>query len=74
MASTDRDALVSLLHSTGWAGRKREDKWGMDADLFRLGGVEVDGKGRVVDLRLNSEELEGAFGPHRPTSISLLRY
>ncbi|CAM9996359.1 unnamed protein product [Scytosiphon promiscuus] len=59
MASTDRDVLVSLLHSTGRAGWKRKDNWGKDASLSLWDRVEVDGQGRVVGLHLSLNALEG---------------
>lgn len=64
MSSTDRDALVALLHATGggatWA---RKDNWDTDADLSLWYGVEVDDEGRVVTLRLKDNNLRGNLGP-----------
>ncbi|CAN0220260.1 unnamed protein product, partial [Scytosiphon promiscuus] len=59
MASTDRDALVVLLHSTGGAGWKRNDNWGTDADLSLWHGVAVDDQGCVVKLSLEENNLKG---------------
>ncbi|CAB1115509.1 unnamed protein product [Ectocarpus sp. CCAP 1310/34] len=59
MASKDRDALVALFCSTGGAGWTRRDNWNTDADRATWFGVKVNDQGRVVDVDLGSNNLQG---------------
>lgn len=59
MASTDRAALLALIRSTGGAKWGNKDNWGTDADLSRWYGVRVNHQGRVVQLDLSLNNLEG---------------
>lgn len=59
MASTDRDALNDLFEATGGAGWATNLNWGTNAPLSEWHGVEVNKKGRVVKLVLDSNCLEG---------------
>ena len=55
----DRAALVALFRSTGGARWKYNNNWDTDADLSQWRGVQVNVDGRVVKLRLSSNNLEG---------------
>ncbi|CAM9855156.1 unnamed protein product [Ectocarpus sp. 12 AP-2014] len=68
MASTDRDALNDLFEATGGAGWATNLNWGTDAPLSEWYGVEVNEKGRVVKLVLDSNCLEGVI----PESLAAL--
>ncbi|CAN0296333.1 unnamed protein product [Ectocarpus fasciculatus] len=59
MASTDREALVALFHSTGGPGWTRRGNWDTDAALATWEGVEVNDQGRVVSLKLVNNNLQG---------------
>ncbi|CAN0288187.1 unnamed protein product [Ectocarpus fasciculatus] len=61
MAATDRDALVVLFHSTGGTSWKRNDNWNTTAGLSRWYGIKVDNQGRVVELRLIRNNLQGSI-------------
>ncbi|CAN0467251.1 unnamed protein product [Ectocarpus sp. 12 AP-2014] len=63
MVSTDREALVSLFRSTGEAGWIRRDNWDTDADLATWNGVTVNDQGRVVNLDLKYNNLQGSIPP-----------
>ncbi|CAB1115505.1 unnamed protein product [Ectocarpus sp. CCAP 1310/34] len=63
MVSTDREALVSLFRSTGGAGWIRRDNWDTDADLATWNGVNVNVQGRVVNLDLQYNNLQGSIPP-----------
>ncbi|CAN0100875.1 unnamed protein product, partial [Hapterophycus canaliculatus] len=67
MASTDRTALVAFFRSTGGGGGGGEGggwidrtNWDTDADLSQWFGVKVNGEGRVVELSLSANNLQGA--------------
>ena len=51
-AETDRAALVALYHATGGPGWRHDTNWLEDKSLKDWYGVEVNGDGRVTDLRL----------------------
>ncbi|CAN0115865.1 unnamed protein product [Pylaiella littoralis] len=63
MASTDRDALVALYNATDGADRNNETNWNTDADIWQWHGIEVNSQGRVLDLRLECNNLRGAIPP-----------
>ena len=59
MASTDREALIALFRSTGGAGWTNRDNWDTDAELAKWYGVKVNEQGRVVELDLRLNNLQG---------------
>lgn len=59
MAATDRDSLLALYDATGGANWPNSTKWGTDADLWLWYGVSVNDRGRVVNLRLQRNNLRG---------------
>ncbi|CAM9596837.1 unnamed protein product [Ectocarpus fasciculatus] len=59
MSSRDRAALVALFRSTGGVRWIQKHNWDTDADLSRWYGVQVNGDGRVVKLRLAYNNLKG---------------
>lgn len=63
MTLTDRDALVALFHSAGGASWGKTDDWGTTAEIATWSGVEVNDEGRVVKLRLKSNNLRGIIRP-----------
>ncbi|CAN0177017.1 unnamed protein product, partial [Ectocarpus sp. 13 AM-2016] len=54
MATTDREALVTLFHSTGGTNWYCNGNWNTTAELFTWYGIKVDLDGRVEELRLAS--------------------
>lgn len=67
MASTDREALAALFHSTDGAEWTNNDNWNTDAELSTWYGVEVNGEGLVVKLSLNANNLRGMPTPGKNT-------
>lgn len=65
MAQTEREALVALYNATGGPKWKENGKWDTDADLSQWHGITTDGHGRVVKIRLYSNNLQGTcrFSP-----------
>ncbi|CAM9177444.1 unnamed protein product [Ectocarpus sp. 8 AP-2014] len=63
MALTDRDALVALFRSTGGASWDKKDNWDTAAEIATWSGVQVNDEGRVVKLRLKSNNLRGPIPP-----------
>ncbi|CAM9985878.1 unnamed protein product [Ectocarpus sp. 12 AP-2014] len=61
MAHTDRDALVSLYNATGGANWKQKANWDTGADLSQWCGIKVDDQGRVVELNLFWNNLQGSI-------------
>lgn len=59
MVSTDRDALVALYNATSRARWRRKTNWNTDAALLQWQGVKVNGQGRVMELPLSENNLEG---------------
>lgn len=59
MASTDRDVLLVLYRSTGGDTWKQKEKWNTGADLSEWHGVVVNDQGRVVELDLAYNNLQG---------------
>ncbi|CAM9993902.1 unnamed protein product [Laminaria digitata] len=59
MASTDRDVLVALYNATDGAKWKHKTNWNTSAELRLWHGIEVNGQGRVVGLRLPANNLRG---------------
>ena len=61
--STDRAALTALYEATNGAGWKNSNNWLSDAPLAQWYGVEVNGFGRVRELQLEGNDLEGRIPP-----------
>lgn len=59
MASTDREVLRDLYRSTGGDTWHFNNNWNSRKDLSQWQGVQVDDRGRVVRLDLNSNNLQG---------------
>ena len=59
----DRDILERLYKVTGGPYWSTDDNWLTDAPLEDWYGVDVDGEGMVVNLRLNSNGLTGPIPP-----------
>lgn len=67
MASTDRDVLVVLYRSTGGDSWRHKENWNSSADLSQWHGVDVNDEGRVVQLNLTVNNLEGTVVLLTPT-------
>ncbi|CBJ26199.1 LRR-GTPase of the ROCO family [Ectocarpus siliculosus] len=61
MASTDRDALVALFRSAGGATWRRKENWDTAADLESWFGVILNNQGRVAELKLAVNNLQGVI-------------
>lgn len=61
MASTDRDLLLALYQSAG--AEANLPNWYTDADLSEWYGVKVNDQGRVVELDLSINNLQGISRP-----------
>lgn len=59
MPSTDRAALVELFRSTDGANWKMKSNWNTDAGLDTWAGVKLNHAGRVVELSLPDNNLNG---------------
>lgn len=59
MAQTDRKALVALYNATGGAKWRNKRNWNTSAALSQWYGVEVNSQGRVVELSLGRNNLQG---------------
>ena len=57
----DRAALVALFNGTGGPGWTLATNWSSDAPLSEWHGVTTDAEGRVIELLLDRNGLEGAF-------------
>ncbi|MCY3554171.1 MAG: Ig-like domain-containing protein [Gemmatimonadetes bacterium] len=73
----DRAALVALFNGTGGPGWTLATNWSSDAPLDEWKGVTTDAEGRVIELALDRNGLEGAFPTElfrleRLRSLSLL--
>ena len=60
---TDREALVALYNSTDGPNWNFNDNWLIDAPLGQWHGVTTDNNGRVIELRLNENQLSGEIPP-----------
>ncbi len=60
---TDREALVALYEATGGPYWTNNDNWLTDAPLNEWQGLTVDEEGRVTEIYLSSNELEGEIPP-----------
>lgn len=59
MASGDRDVLEALFRSTDGDGWAERNNWATDAELSTWFGVTVDVNGRVEELVLPENNLQG---------------
>lgn len=59
MPRTDREALVALYNATDGPHWKRKTNWGSSAPLSEWSGVQFNGEGRVAQLSLNNNSLQG---------------
>ncbi|MXY49533.1 MAG: hypothetical protein F4Y38_09620 [Gemmatimonadetes bacterium] len=57
----DRAALVALFNGTGGPGWTLAENWSSDAPLADWHGVTTDTEGRVIELLLDRNGLEGVF-------------
>lgn len=62
-ALTDREILTALYHATGGSNWESSDNWVTDAPLSEWHGVETNAEGRVTDLDLRWNGLEGPIPP-----------
>ena len=62
-SSTDRAALIALYEATNGAGWKNSRNWLSDGPLIYWHGVHTDTDGRVTELRLRDNDLEGRIPP-----------
>ena len=69
---SDRDIIEVLYHATGGPGWSNSTGWLTDAALNEWHGVTTDSVGRVVDLDLRENELEGEI-PAELGSLDSLR-
>lgn len=70
-SAADRAALVSLYHDLQGPGWTRSTNWLTDEPIRNWYGVEVDRHGRVVELRLNVNNLTGVL-PHSLWALTAL--
>lgn len=61
--STDRAALIALYEATNGAGWKNNGNWLSDARLTFWYGVDTDADGRVTELGLRDNDLDGRIPP-----------
>ena len=61
--STDRAALTALYEATNGEGWKNSRHWLNDVPLLLWHGVDTDADGRVTELRLEGNNLEGRIPP-----------
>lgn len=59
MSATDRDALLALYRATQGARWTSNTGWDTNAELGRWHGVTVDEQGRVAQIDLNENNLQG---------------
>lgn len=60
MFQADRKVLARLYHCTGGPTWTRSENWTTKADISTWRGVKVNSKGRVVQLNLQNNNLQGA--------------
>ena len=60
---SDREHLVAVYEATDGPNWRDKRNWLTDASLDMWHGVEVDGEGRVVALRLNNNNLSAEIPP-----------
>ncbi|MCZ0939682.1 MAG: leucine-rich repeat domain-containing protein [Caldilineaceae bacterium] len=60
-ATTDKGALIALYHATDGANWKRNNNWLTDKPIDLWYGVTANSNGRVTQLRLQNNGLEGTI-------------
>ena len=60
---SDREALIALYHATGGPRWQHSDGWLTDELLGTWHGVSTDSNGRVVELRLKTNNMTGPLPP-----------
>ena len=63
LAALDKDALVALYNATGGANWTNNTNWLTNAPIGQWYGVTTDGRGRVTELNLTSNQLKGEIPP-----------
>ena len=63
VANPDRAALEAFYHATGGAGWANDDNWLTDAPLGEWHGVNVDEAGRVAEIDMYRNRLQGTLPP-----------
>ena len=71
-AGRDRAALIALYESTNGSGWTNSTNWVSDVPVEQWYGVTVDGKGRVIELSLQRNGLQGEL-PSELGELSELR-
>ncbi|CAM9246872.1 unnamed protein product, partial [Ectocarpus sp. 8 AP-2014] len=61
MPQTDRDALVALYDAAGGSNWKNNGNWNTDADLSKWHGININDQGRVVEVHLAANNLQGSI-------------
>ncbi|CAN0441273.1 unnamed protein product, partial [Ectocarpus fasciculatus] len=61
MAQADRKVLALLYHCTGGPTWNGSQNWNTKANISTWRGVTVNSKGRVVELDLNNNNLQGVI-------------
>lgn len=61
MATIDRSVLVDLFRSLDGVHWNQRNNWDTDAQLSTWHGIKVNHKGRVVQLLLRGNNLEGTI-------------
>ena len=70
---TDREILEIFYEATGGPNWTNNDNWLTDAPLRTWHGVRVDGEGRVVDLHLRENHLQGSIPPELGNMNEIVR-
>eukprot|EP00752_Nemacystus_decipiens_P006587 g5929.t1 len=65
MPQTDREALVALFNATDGRNWNDNTNWGSDAPLSGWHGVTATQENRVVELRLQDNNLRGTIPPQQ---------
>lgn len=60
-AETDREALIALYYAAN--GESWKHKWESGAPMDEWHGVTTDNNGRVVEIKLNFNQLSGEIPP-----------
>ncbi|CAN0367511.1 unnamed protein product [Ectocarpus sp. 6 AP-2014] len=71
MSAMDRAALVALFRATDGAKWKTSTNWNTDAELATWAGIKVNHEGRVVELILRNNNLNGSAKPTRQRMFAL---
>ncbi len=70
---TDREAMVALYNSTNGPNWRYSANWLSDAPVSEWYGVTTDNNGRVIELRLNENQLSGEIPPELGNLANLTR-